>query len=45
VLKLNDIYRPDMAKFMHKLHHGVSPKIYDNYFQNICSWNWTETRL
>jgi len=35
VLKLNDIYRIELAKFMHKLHHGAVNKIYDNFFQNI----------
>jgi len=35
VLKLNDIYRIELAKFLHKLHHGVLYKIHDNFFQNI----------
>jgi len=26
VLKLNHIYRLELAKFMHKLHHGALPK-------------------
>jgi len=34
-LKLNDIYRIELAKFMHELHHGALYKIYDNFFQNI----------
>jgi len=35
VLKLNDIYRIELAKFMHKIPHGALHKIYDNFFQNI----------
>jgi len=33
VLKLNGIYRLEVAKFMRKLHHGALPKIYHNFFQ------------
>ena len=32
VLKKNDIYRLESVKFMHKLHHGALPKIY-NFFK------------
>jgi len=35
VLKLNDIYRLELAKFMHKLHHGALPTIFDNFHKNI----------
>jgi len=43
-LKLNDIYRPELAKCMHKLHHGALPKIYDIVFQNNYSIHLYETR-
>jgi len=35
VLKLNDINPIELAKCMHKLHHGALHKIYDHFFQNI----------
>ena len=31
-LKQNDNYRLELAKFIHKLHHGALPKMYDNFF-------------
>jgi len=33
VLKLNDMYRLELAKFMHELHHSELPKIYGNFFK------------
>jgi len=30
---LNDIYRVELAKFMHKLYHSALPEIYDNIFK------------
>jgi len=35
VLKLNDIYRFELAKLVHTLHHGALPKIFDSFFKNI----------
>ena len=35
VLKLNNTYRLELAKFIPKLHHGALPKIFDNFFKNI----------
>jgi len=45
VLKLNDIYRLELAKFMHKLHHGALPKIFDNFFKNISTIHSYKTRF
>jgi len=45
VLKLSDIYRIELAKFMHKLHHGTLHKIYDNFFQNISNVHSYKTRF
>jgi len=45
VLKLNDIYPIEMAKFIHKLHHGALHKIYDNFFQNISNVHSYKTRF
>jgi len=45
VLKLNDIYRLEWAKLMHKLHHGALLKMYDNYFQNVSSVHSYKTRF
>jgi len=32
LFKLNDIYRLELTKFMHKLHHGALRKIYEYLF-------------
>jgi len=45
VLKLNVINRLELAKFMHKLHHGALPKIYDNFFKNISNVHSYKTRF
>jgi len=45
VLKLNDIYRLELAKFMHKLHHGALPKIFDDFFKNISNIQSYKTRF
>ena len=45
MLKLNDIYRLELAKFMHKLHHGALPKIFDNFFKNISNIHSYKTRF
>jgi len=45
VLKLNDINPIELAKFMHKLHHGALHKIYDNFFQNVSNVNSYKTRF
>jgi len=44
-LKLNDIYRIELAKFVHKIHHGAQHKIYDNFFQNILNIHSYKTRF
>jgi len=33
ILKLNDIYQFEQAKFMHKFHHGKLPEINNEIFQ------------
>jgi len=33
VVKLNDFYRLESAKCMHKLHHGALLKIYDHFIK------------
>jgi len=33
VVNLNDFYRLESAKCMHKLHHGALLKIYDHFFK------------
>jgi len=45
VLKLSDIYRFELAKFMHKLHHSALPKMCDSFFQNISSVHSYKTRF
>jgi len=45
VLKLNDIYRLELAKFTHKLHHGALTKIFDNFFKNISIIHSYKTRF
>jgi len=45
VLKLNDIYRLELAKFMHKLHHGALPKNFDNFLKNISNIHLCKTRF
>jgi len=44
-LKLNDIYRFELVKFMYKLHHGALPKIYDKFFQSISCVHSYQTRF
>ena len=44
-LKLNDIYRLELAKFMHKLHHGALPKIFENFFKNLSYIHSYRTRF
>jgi len=38
------IYRFELAKFMHKLHHGALPKICDKFFRNISSVHSYKTK-
>jgi len=45
VLKLNDIYRLELAKFMHKLDHGALPKLLDNFFKYISNIPSYKTRF
>ena len=45
VLKLNCKYRLELAKFMHKLHHGALPKIFDNFFKIIYNSYSYKTRF
>jgi len=44
-LKLNDIFRIELAKLMDKLHHGALHKIYDYFFQNISNVYSYKTRF
>ena len=45
ILKLNSIYQFDLAKFMHKFHHGKLPEIYKEYFQETSSVHSYQTRF
>jgi len=45
VLTPNDVYRIELAKFMHILHHGALHKIYDNIIQNISNFHSFNTRF
>jgi len=47
VSKLNDIYRLELVKFMHKhkLPHAALPKIFDNFFKNISNIDSYKTRF
>ena len=45
VLKLNYVYLLELAKFMHKLHHGALLKIFDNFFKNISTIHSYKTRF
>ena len=45
VLKLNYVYLLELAKFMHKLHHGALLKIFDNFFKNISNIHSYRTKF
>jgi len=45
ILKMNDIYQFELAKFMHKFHHGKLPEIYKEYFQETSSVHSYQTRF
>jgi len=44
-LELNDIYQFELAKFMHKFHHGKLPQIYNQFFQDTSSDHSYQTRF
>ena len=44
LLKLNDIYKLEFAKFMYQLHHGTLPKSFDDRFINLSAIHNYSTR-
>jgi len=45
ILKLNDIYQFELAKFMHKFHYGKLPEIYNEFFQEAFSAHQARNQL
>ena len=44
ILKVEDIYELEIAKFMHSYYHGKLPKNFDNYFKNASNHHKYNTK-
>jgi len=44
-LKLDDVYRFELVKFIHQLNHGTLPKIYEKGFQIVTCAHSFQTRF
>ena len=44
ILKLDEIYKLELAKFMHNLHHNNLPFIFKRQFTYLTNWHTHKTR-